>query len=81
MLRVDSVEGLFGVRAPCAYPLYVLVLSHFFDTPACIILPPYTRADMILLTSVLGECAYSLRCVRGSTFDKVNTPLCYRSTP
>ena len=81
MLRVDSVEGLLGVRAPFAYPLCVPVLLHFLGTSACIILPPHTRADASLLTSVAGERAYSMRGVRGSTFDRANTPLCYRGTP
>ena len=92
MLRVDSVEGLLGVHALCAYLVFLLVvcagsaavlgvLSHFLGTSACIILPPCTRANASLLTSVVGECACSMRCVRGSTFDRANTPLCYRGTP
>lgn len=81
MLRVDSVEGLLGVRAPFAYPLCVPVLSHFFGTSACIILPPPARADASLLTSIAGEWASVKTRTRGSAFDRANTPLCYRGTP
>ena len=92
MLRVESVEGLLGVRALFACLVFLLVvcagsaavlgvLSQFLGTSACIILPPHTRADAIFLTSVVGECACFMRCVHGSTFDRANTPLCYRGTP
>ena len=74
-------EAVYEGCAPFAYPLCEPVLSQFLGTPACIILPPLARADASLLTSVVGECACSLRCVRGSTFDSANTPLCYRGTP
>ena len=81
MLRVDSVEGLLGVRAPFAYPLCEPVLSQFLGTPACIILPPLARADASFLTSVVGECVSVKTHARGSAFDSANTPLCYRGTP
>ena len=69
MLRVDSVEGLFGVCAPFVCPFFLpVVWAH-------------TRANASLLTSVVGEYACSMRCVRGSAFDRANTPLCYRGTP
>lgn len=97
MLRVDSVESLLGVRAPFAYPVFgiqfpvpdfcpgsVAVLAVFAPIFGYILmhfLPPHPRADASLLTSVAGEWACSLRCVRGSAFDRANTPLCYRGTP
>ena len=92
MLRVDSVEGLLGVRAPFACLVFLLVvcagsaavlgvLSQFLGTSACIILPPHTRADASFLTSVVGECVSVKTHARGSAFDRANTPLCYRGTP
>ena len=74
MLRVDSVEGLFGVCAPFVCPFFlpvvwadsttiVAVLSHFLYI-LMHILPLHTRANASLLTSVVGEYACSMRCVR-----------------
>ena len=91
MLRVDSVEDLLGVCAPFVCPFFlpvvwadsttiVAVLSHFLYI-LMHILPLHTRANASLLTSVVGEYACSMRCVRGSAFDRANTPLCYRGTP
>ena len=82
MLRVDSVEGLFGVCAPFVCPFFlpvvwadsttiVAVLSHFLYI-LMHILPLHTRANASLLTSVVGEYACSMRCVRGSAFDRAN---------
>lgn len=97
MLRVDSVEGLLGVRTPFAYPVFgiqfpvpdscpgsAVVLAVFAPIFGYILmhfLPPRTRADASFLTSVVGECVSVKTHARGSAFDRANTPLCYRGTP
>lgn len=94
---MDSVESLLGVRAPFAYPVFgiqfpvpdscpgsAVVLAVFAPIFGYILmhfLPPRTRTDGSLLTSLAGEWASVKTRTRGSAFDRANTPLCYRGTP
>lgn len=65
MLRVDSVEGLLGVRTPCAYPLCAPIACLVFLLVVCV----GSAAVLAGLTSVFGytsmhnfATAHSRRC-------------------
>ena len=89
-MRAPFAYPVFGIQFPvpdfrahfCLGSAVVLaVFAPIFGYILMHILPPRTRADASLLTSVAGECASLKTRARGSAFDRANTPLCYRGTP